>query len=229
MLILGLTKTTLLDYPGKVAATIFTGGCNFRCPFCHNGNLVLNPSLEPAVSEEEVFEHLIKRKNVLEGVCVSGGEPTIQGDLPEFLSKIKALGYLIKLDTNGMHPEIIQKLIEDKLVDYIAMDIKNTYEKYEITSGIKNIDVAKIKQSIDYLINGALPYEFRTTLVKEYHQEEDIMEMARMISGADTWYLQSFKDSDYVIKKGLAAYTKEEISDMTNRIENLKITIRGLD
>lgn len=228
MLILGLTKTTLLDYPGKVAATIFTGGCNFRCPFCHNGSLVLNPSNETRISEDEVIEHLIKRQNLLEGVCISGGEPTMQGELPIFLSKVKELGYLVKLDTNGMHPEIIKKLAEDKLIDYVAMDVKNTYEKYGLTTGLENIDVSKIRKTIDYLMHGTLPYEFRTTVVKEYHSLVDIHNIANMISGAGTWYLQGFKDSEGVIKKGLSSYTKEELLNMTEGIKDLEIVIRGL-
>ena len=172
MLIKGLNKTTLLDYPGRVAATIFTGGCNFRCPFCHNGDLVLKPSIQDAYSEEEVLSFLQKRKNVLKGVCITGGEPTLQADLPVFMEKVKKIGYDIKLDTNGYQPQVLAELIGDGLVDYVAMDIKNSKEKYPETAGLNDLQIEKIEESVELLAGATIPYEFRTTVVDELHDEE---------------------------------------------------------
>ena len=174
MRVLGLNKTTLLDYPGCVAATIFTGGCNFRCPFCHNRGLVVNPPTGQAVSEEEIFTFLQKRKNVLKGVCITGGEPTLQADLPEFIVKVRKMGYRVKLDTNGYKPEVLKGLMEKGLLDYVAMDIKNCPDKYEMMIGIgESFDFHKVEESVDLLLGGKVEYEFRTTVVKrcalEFH------------------------------------------------------------
>lgn len=229
MLILGLTKTTLLDYPGKVAATVFTGGCNFRCPFCHNGQLVLNVANEPQVSEDEVFEHLRKRKNILEGVCITGGEPTIQADLTEFIAKIKDMGYAIKLDTNGTNPSKMKELIDNKLIDYVAMDVKNSKEKYYRTSKCSELMLEKVEESISLLLSGCIEYEFRTTVVKPLHSKEDLEEIACRLAGASAWYIQSYKESDNIIGEGMSAYSKAELQKMIEGIKNVPCSIRGID
>ena len=232
MLILGLTKTTLLDYPSKVAATIFTGGCNFRCPFCHNGPFVINAANEDPISKEEVMEHLVKRRNVLNGVCITGGEPTIQADLPDLIKEIKALGYDIKLDTNGGNPGVLKKLIDEGLIDYVAMDIKNSMEKYIFTAKINGSLLDKVKESVEILKAAPIPYEFRTTVVKPLHEREDFEKIAKWIEGAPNWYIQSYKESKNVISPGFASYTKEEITDMLTGLSEkygLNISLRGIE
>ena len=188
MLLVGLNKTTLLDYPGRVAATIFTGGCNFRCPFCHNGDLVLRPSAQNTYSEEEVLSFLRKRKNVLKGVCISGGEPTLQEDLPDFIRKIKKIGYDVKLDTNGYRPEVLEHFLQDGLVDYVAMDIKNCKEKYGLTVGADEFALRNIEESVNILLRADIPYEFRTTVVKELHGFEDIVKISEWIAGCQRYF-----------------------------------------
>ena len=195
MKICGFNKTTLLDYPGCVAATIFLGGCNFRCPFCHNGDLVLKSGQMTGYEEKEVLAFLKKRRNVLEGVCITGGEPTLHAELPEFISKIKELGYLVKLDTNGSNPEMLKSLVKEKLIDYVAMDVKAPLAKYEKVCGVA-VDVEKIKQSVEFLKQGEIPYEFRTTVVKELHTGEDILEIGRYLRGASKYFLQSYEESE---------------------------------
>lgn len=219
MLILGFQKTTLLDYPEHIASTIFTGGCNFRCPFCHNRDIVfakesIDTHILSPYTEEEVLMHLQKRKNVLTGVCITGGEPTLQPDLSDFLAKVKALGYQVKLDTNGYHPDTMISLIQQGLVDYVAMDIKNSPAKYAQTAGLDICDISNLEKSIDYLIQGNhnILYEFRTTLVAELHTTKDIEDMALWIQGAMAYYLQSYTDSDQIIKEGFHAHTKETLN-----------------
>lgn len=229
MLILGLTKTTLLDYPGKVAATVFTGGCNFRCPYCHNGQLVINPSSEPKITEDEVFEHLTKRRKVLEGVCITGGEPTIQADLKDFICRIKDMGYMIKLDTNGTNPKKMLEFIREGLIDYVAMDVKNSPNKYGITTGCNEQAFKNVAESVEILKSEIIPYEFRTTVVRQFHTDADLQEIAKWIRGTSKWYLQSYKESDSVIQKGLSAYTKDELVRMTENIEGIDVVLRGLD
>ena len=229
MLILGLTKTTLLDYPGKVAATVFTGGCNFRCPYCHNGQLVINPSSEPKITEDEVFEHLTKRRKVLEGVCITGGEPTIQADLKDFICRIKDMGYMIKLDTNGTNPKKMLEFIREGLIDYVAMDVKNSPNKYGITTGCNEQAFKNVAESVEILKSEITPYEFRTTVVRQFHTDADLQEIAEWIHGTSKWYLQSYKESDSVIQKGLSAYTKDELVRMTENIEGIDVVLRGLD
>ena len=169
MNIYGYQKTTLLDYPGHVAATLFTGGCNFRCPFCHNSNLILNPTSSSLISEDEIFHFLKKRKNILSGICITGGEPTLQTDLAEFIKKLKSLEYKIKLDTNGYHPKILSDLLDQNLLDYIAMDIKSGYSNYSDICGISNFNITPITESISVIENSGINYEFRTTVVNELH------------------------------------------------------------
>lgn len=200
MLIVGMNKTTLLDYPGCVAATVFVGGCNFRCPFCHNGGLVLDPLSQKSYSEEEILEFLKKRKKILKGICITGGEPTLHADLPEFILKIKELGYRVKLDTNGYAPNVLKELIDGKLLDYVAMDIKNCPEKYALTAGMSgSLDIDRIKQSVNILKTSSVLYEFRTTVVKEFHIKEDLLKIADWIQGCPHYYLQQYQNNENVL------------------------------
>lgn len=230
MRICGLNKTTLLDYPGCVAATLFVGGCNFRCPFCHNGDLVLHSGEMMEYSEEEIFNFLKKRKTVLEGVCVTGGEPTLYEELPSFIAKIKEMAYKVKLDTNGSNPKMLQKLMNDNLVDYVAMDIKAPVTGYDKVCGI-NVDIEKIKKSVDLLKSGETMYEFRTTIVKELHTKEDILEIGIWLSGAENYYLQSYQETDKNICKGFSAMDIEELleseKELQKYIKNVKV--RGVE
>ncbi|NLL78017.1 MAG: anaerobic ribonucleoside-triphosphate reductase activating protein [Clostridiales bacterium] len=231
MRIHGLNKTTLLDYPGHVAATVFLGRCNFRCPFCHNGSLVLNPESQPLIAEDEVFTFLKKRRGILSGVCITGGEPTLEPELKNFIRQIKDMGYLVKLDTNGYRPEIIKELIEEKLLDYIAMDMKNCTEKYPKTVGIERIDTEKINKSIDLIMNSGISYEFRTTVVKEFHTREDMLAIGREIEGAEAYFLQEYKDSEQAIERGFHAYGKEEMEAFAELLRPFipNVMIRGMD
>ena len=197
MVINGFQKTTLLDYPGHVAATVFTGGCNMRCPFCHNSSLVLNP--ENTISEKETLLYIIRRRHIYDGICVTGGEPTLNKDLPEFLFKIKNAGLKVKLDTNGLMPGAVMRLIDGHLVDYIAMDIKAGIDNYGNACGIWEINTDSILQSIDIIRHSGLDYEFRTTLVKGIHTYEDMESIGEMISGAKAYFLQSYKDSGDIL------------------------------
>lgn len=231
MKIHGFNKTTLLDYPGHLAATIFLGGCNFRCPFCHNATLVLSPESQPTISEEELFTTLSKRQGLLEGVCITGGEPTLYPDLDLFLRKIKNLGYLIKLDTNGYNPSYLKNLIQLELLDYVAMDIKNSKEKYGITSGVSTLDTSKISESISLLISSDIDYEFRTTVVKEYHTIDDFRSIGAWIKGAKAYYLQAYKDSGDTLTTGLSSYSKSDLENFKEAVHPYvnSIGIRGMD
>lgn len=231
MKIYGFNKTTLLDYPEHVASTIFTGGCNFRCPFCHNKDLVLLSSDYPQISEEEILAFLKKRKGILTGVCVTGGEPTLQADLPEFLQKIKEIGYLIKLDTNGYQPAVLQSLVEKKLVDYIAMDIKTDKEHYADLVNIPHFSISNIEESISYIMHSGLPSEFRTTVVKELHNTDTFLHIRDWISGASAYYLQNYKDSENVLQKGFHGYSKEELQEFLYILSPSisHIGLRGID
>ena len=213
MIIQGYQKLTALDFPGKLACTVFTPGCNFRCPFCHNASLVRG-SQEPPISEDEVFAHLNKRVGMLDGVCLTGGEPLLQKGLDVFLQKVKQLGYLVKLDTNGSLPEQLKLLIENGLVDYVAMDLKNCREKYPLTCGAEGLSLDSIEQSIALLMQGKVDYEFRTTVVNELHTVEDIAAAGEWIRGAKQWFLQCYKDSGDVLGSGLTAPSKETLQQM---------------
>lgn len=228
MRIAGLIKTTLLDYPGKVACTVFTYGCNFRCDFCHNALLVTEENNDN-ISQDEFFSFLSKRTGILDGVCISGGEPTLQKDLPEFVKKIKDMGFCVKLDTNGYKPDVLQRLIDDGLIDYVAMDIKSSPDNYSGICGV-NIDIEKIKKSVDILKEGKIDYEFRTTCVKEYHTNEDFEKIASWLQGDSKYYLQHFEDSGNLIGSNLSAFTKEETKEIEKiffgRVPN--IGLRGV-
>ncbi|MGB4661058.1 MAG: anaerobic ribonucleoside-triphosphate reductase activating protein, partial [Mobilitalea sp.] len=210
MQINGFNKLTLLDFPKHLAATIFVGGCNMRCPFCHNASLVTDPSSQPIIPVKEVLDLLAKRKGILEGVCITGGEPTLYSDLPDLIRQIKSLGLAVKIDTNGTNPRMIKSLVDQHLIDYVAMDIKNSKENYELTSGIARIDLAVISESVSYLLADTVDYEFRTTVVKEYHTAKDILSIGNWIKGAKAYYLQSYQDSgDIISTDELHALPKE--------------------
>ncbi len=209
MNIQGLQKLTLLDYPEKVACTIFTAGCNFRCPFCHNASLVTHIDLEKNIQVEQIMNFLKKRWRVLDGVCISGGEPLLQPGLEDFIRGLKEIGYCVKLDTNGSNSRLLRNLAEQKLLDYVAMDIKNAPDKYGMTIGIEDYNMDEILRSVDFLLSGTISYEFRTTVVREFHKREDFAAIGRWIKGAERYYLQSFQDSGDLIRPGLRAYTKE--------------------
>lgn len=204
MKICGLQKVSFVDYPEHICATLFTSGCNFACPFCHNAGLVNNT--ETAIPENEIFDYLESRKHLLNSVCISGGEPTLQPDLPEFIKKIKDMGFLVKLDTNGSNINMLRRLVEHKLIDYIAMDVKNSLNKYNFTIG-KPAEF-KVREVVDYIMNCGVSYEFRTTLVNGFHSEQDIIAISEMLKGANNYYLQKFVDSGNCIQNGLTHIEK---------------------
>ncbi len=231
MQIHGLQKTTLLDYPGKVAATVFFGGCNFRCPFCHNMNLVLHPESESCISEQDVFTFLRSRVNILDGVCITGGEPTLQAELLPFIYKIKSLGFLVKLDTNGSSPLVLKELVHNSLLDYVAMDIKSSEAFYSSVCGLSSFDYTSIKESISFLLENSVPYEFRTTVIFEYHNSSVFHDIGYQIQGAENYYLQAFQDSDYVMDHSLHACSKEMMLQykklLTPYVKH--VSLRGID
>lgn len=231
MNIYGYQKTTLLDYPGQVATTIFTGGCNFRCPFCHNSDLVLNTCNSLQISEEELFVFLKKRKKVLSGICITGGEPTLQHDLLSFIKKVRELGYKIKLDTNGYLPQKLLELLEENLLDYIAMDIKAGTGNYSKVSGIPDFDLNSIIQSISIIENSGVDYEFRTTVVKELHSKQDFYEIKDMVSPHSSYYLQSFHDSGNILSQGLSCCDKPTLIEYLTILQSRlpKAKLRGID
>ena len=212
MLISGLQKLTLLDFPGHVACTVFTGGCNFRCPFCHNASLVLPERLAQDTDEESVLSFLKMRVGILDGVAVTGGEPLLQKDITDFLKKIRDMGYKIKLDTNGSFPEKLREIVEAGLADRVAMDIKNSPELYGVTVGRADLDIRPMEESKNFLLEGSVEYEFRTTAVKGLHTEETIRAAAQWIRGAKEYYLQQYKDSgDVIAASGLGAFDEKEM------------------
>lgn len=230
MEIQGFHKTTLLDYPGHVAATVFTGGCNFRCPFCHNGDLVLHPTAQPKVTEEEVFAHLDKRRGILEGVCITGGEPTLQPGLADFVNKVKALGYLVKLDTNGYEPAVLRRLLAEGVLDYVAMDVKASPENYAKAAGCPGLDFTRIEESIGILKNCGIPYEFRTTVVQGLHTVSEFTAIGRLLEGSRAYYLQSFRENENVIQAGLGTFPEETMVKIKEIMENYigEVYLRGI-
>ena len=213
MRIQGLQKLTLLDYPEHTACTVFTAGCNFRCPFCHNASLVVNIPKEAEISEDEFFTFLQKRKGILDGVCVSGGEPLLQPDIELFIRKIKDMGFAVKLDTNGSFPDKLIHLVEQGLVDYVAMDIKNSPETYDFTAGTETLDIVSVKKSVAYLKEGHVPFEFRTTVVKHYHSKESFEEVGKWLEGTEKYFLQNFVDSGDLIGKNTRGCSEEEMKE----------------
>lgn len=226
----GFQKLTLLDYPEKTACTLFTAGCNFRCPFCHNAALVTHIDNSNYFSEEYVLDYLKKRACVLDGVCITGGEPLMHEGLTEFIKKVKDLGYLVKLDTNGSYPERLSSLINSGLIDYVAMDIKNCKEKYLLTADCSDKDLKNVEKSVELLKLGKVDYEFRTTIVKEYHAVEDVKKIAEWIKGSQKYFLQNFIDSGDVIKNNLSAVAPETLDLMRTCAQDVipKVEKRGI-
>lgn len=224
----GLQKLTLLDFPNKTACTVFTPGCNFRCPFCHNASLVL--SGEGTMSEDDIFSFLKKRRGLLDGVCITGGEPLLQKDIGDFLTRVKELGYLVKLDTNGSFPDKLSELVRAGLVDYCAVDIKNSPEKYPLTAGADSGILPKVEQSVEFLLSGGVDYEFRTTVVDPFHEEEDFYAIGEWIRGAKRYFLQNFTDSGDTLEKGLKAYPKERLEAFCKAVSPFveEVQIRGI-
>ena len=219
IVITGLQKLTLLDFPGKVACTLFTKGCNMRCPFCHNASLVVRADEQRPYDNYELLEFLKKRFGLLDGVAITGGEPTLWPGLYDFIAEVKKIGYEVKLDTNGTRPEVIKKLVADKLVDYIAMDIKNCREKYGATIGFdEGYDLSPIDESINFLMEENVDFEFRTTVTKEYHTAEDIVKISEWIRGDEKYFLQQFKDSGDIIGEGISEYNKDEMNTLLDQI-----------
>ena len=220
-MISGLQRLTLLDYPGKIACTVFLGGCNFRCPFCHNGSLVVPSEISELMSEDEFFAFLDSRVGRLEGVCISGGEPTLTSNLADFVRKIKEKGFSVKLDTNGSRPEVLRSLIDENLLDYVAMDIKNSPENYGKTVGfnsefgIRNSKlIESVRESAKILMQGRVDFEFRTTLCRELHSEGDIEAIGKWLSGDEKFYLQSYRDEGDLLLGGFSTYTEAERSEL---------------
>lgn len=205
----GFQKMTMLDFPERVACTVFTYGCNLRCPFCHNATLVTDKA--ELFDEDEILSYINKRKGVLDGVCITGGEPLLQRDIFDFMKKIKDLGLLVKLDTNGAYPDLLKRAIDEGLVDYVAMDIKNSREKYALTAGIEGLDISPFEKSVEILKTSGIDYELRTTVVRELHELSDMKKIAEWISGAKKYFLQSFVDSGNTIKTGYSAHDKNTL------------------
>lgn len=221
MIISGMQKLTLLDYPNKTACLIFTQGCNFRCPFCHNKSLLENKCVpENIISEETIFNYLEKRKNVLDGVCITGGEPLLQRNIEGFIKKIKKMGFLVKLDTNGSFPGRLKWLIDNKLVDYVAMDVKNEFINYSKATGIENNNIENIKKSIEILESSNVEHEYRTTIVKGIHSIDEIESICNYIGKNTKYYLQDFKDGITVLKEGLNGFGKLELQNIVNKLKN---------
>ena len=246
MKINGLQKTTLLDYPGKVACTVFFGGCDLRCPFCHNAGLVLSPEAEPFITDEELFKFLNKRRGILDGVCITGGEPLMQKELTPFIRRIKDLGFLVKLDTNGTFPDKLAALTDEGLIDYIAMDIKSSLKNYPKAVGLRGFDPACIKRSAEHIMTCGVDYEFRTTAAKGLINKEDFIEIGEWLKGAKRYFIQAFRDGDSLIYKAaradenakmplpippLAEFTPEELHAFADLVRPyfIEVGVRGAD
>jgi len=220
-MIRGIQKSSFSDYPDKISIVLFVAGCNFRCGFCHNPELVYNRKNLPKYSDQEILDYLNKRKKILEAVVISGGEPTIYKKLPVFIKKLKNIGFLIKLDTNGTNPSMLKQLINDKVIDYLAMDLKGPLAKYQLITK-NNLNFKNITTSIDLIINSQLPYEFRSTVLPYFHQEEDIINMAKLITGADLYYLQSFVPRDDLVNKKLIkekGFSKTDLREIAKKCQ----------
>lgn len=228
----GLQKMTLLDYPGKAACTIFLSGCNFKCPFCHNRDLVFIPERYEYFDVNDIMEYLEKRKGILDGVAISGGEPLLQENLHTLIERIRELGYQVKLDTNGAYPGRLKEVVEKGLVDYVAMDIKNSPDKYARTLGMnpESFSLDPIRESVEFLKSSQIEHEFRTTVVRELHTAEDLLEIGRWLGENETYYLQQYVDSGNVIQPGYSAYTAAEMEDLRNQVAALvpNVKLRGV-
>ncbi|MBO5282700.1 MAG: anaerobic ribonucleoside-triphosphate reductase activating protein [Lachnospiraceae bacterium] len=227
----GMNKTTLLDYPGHVAATLFTGGCNMRCPFCQNSVLVLDPASQPEISGEEVLAFLKKRQGVLEGVCITGGEPTLQPWLEAFIRRVRQLGYLVKLDTNGYRPDVLAHLLQEGLLDYAAMDIKASREHYGAACGLPGMDPAPIDESISLLKKSGIPYEFRTTAVKGIHTPDEFAAIGQWLQGCEAYFLQNFRDSGEILQPGYDGFERSLLEEMLIQVRKYipQAQLRGVD
>lgn len=225
----GLQKLSMVDFPGKIAATVFTGGCNLRCPFCHNALLVTRLAESPRIDTEEVLRFLRSRRGLLDGVVLTGGEPLLQPDAGDFLARVKDMGFAVKLDTNGCYPDTLSRILAAGSVDYVAMDIKNCKEKYSLTVGVPEFDLTPLKESIALLMSGDTDYEFRTTVVRELHNAEDIEAIGQWIKGAKRYFLQNFEDSGNLIAGGFHGFSEEEIRVLSRRAEPFAeyIGVRG--
>lgn len=226
----GLQKLTLLDYPGNMACTVFTGGCNFRCPFCHNRSLVFLNENDSEIAVEDIFDFLKGRNKILDGVCITGGEPLLHKGIREFIERVRALGLKVKLDTNGSNYEMLKQLIDEGLVDYVAMDIKNSPKKYAMTIGMENYDLSEVEKSKDLLLEGKVEYEFRTTVVKDFHEVSDFEEIGKWIKGAKHYYLQNFEDHGTCIKEGLGEVGLDVLEQMKEKVSAYveDVDIRGI-
>lgn len=231
MQICGLQKLALVDYPGKLAATVFTGGCNLRCPFCHNALLVTRLAETPVLPPSEVLDFLSRRRGLLDGVVLSGGEPLLQPDAADFLRQVRDLGFSVKLDTNGCFPDRLAALLEADLVDYVAMDIKNCREKYAQTVGVPGFDTAPVEESVRLLRSGAAAFEFRTTLVRELHTRNDLLSIGRWLEGSPRYFLQNFVDSGNLIGAGFHGFTPTELQDFAALVRPFfqEAALRGID
>jgi pyruvate formate lyase activating enzyme len=229
MTISGLQKVTLLDFPGHIACTVFLGGCNFSCPFCYNSSLICT-NTSSIITQDDFFSFLASRKGKLDGVAIIGGEPLLNKDIKDFIKRIKGMGFLVKIDTNGSYPEVLEDLINQNLVDYVAMDIKNSIHKYNLTTN-SNVDISKIKRSVDILLANKIDYEFRTTVVKEYHDIEDFRLIGEMIKGAKNYFLQSFQNKDSVLSKELHSMSKTELLECLKEVQQFVInaSLRGIE
>lgn len=231
MTISGFQKLTLLDFPGKTACTIFTAGCNLRCPFCHNSDLVLHPSSLGRYSEDEIIAYLNKRKGLIDGICITGGEPMLMKDLPDFCERLRDVGVSIKIDTNGFFPSQLKYIVRNGLCDYVAMDIKNTPQKYPLTVGVADIDISKPLESIQFLKSTGIPHEFRTTVCRPFHTNDDIIEIARLLGADERYYLQSFVDSGALIGQGVSGFSPNEMKELLIQVKQImpSADIRGVD
>ncbi len=231
MKIYGIEKMSLVDYDGKVSATLFTGKCNFRCGFCHNSPLVIDVDNLQTLDEQEVLSYLKKRKGILDGVCITGGEPTLESGLPSFIEKIKALGYPVKLDTNGTNPDLVKSLFNDNLIDYVAMDIKNDKDNYAKIIGLKTFNTASVEKTVNFLLSNDFDYEFRTTLIDEYHKKENIENICKWINGAKKYAMQKFKPGDNCIAQGLTQVDDDTAKEFLRLAQNYipSSFLRGYD
>ena len=225
----GLQKMTLLDWPGKVACTVFLGGCDFRCPFCHNSELLSGP-MPVLMDQEGLLEFLRKRQGLLDGVCVTGGEPLLRPGLPGLLDGIKNLGFQVKLDTNGNHPDRLVRLWEQGLVDYVAMDVKNSPERYPETVGVPGLDLTPVRDSVAWLLEGHVEYEFRTTAVRQLHDAASFQAIGRWLQGARRYYIQNFVDRDTVLRAGLSGFEKAELEAFASLVRPFveRVEVRGV-
>lgn len=230
MKIEGLQKLTLLDFPGHMACTVFTHGCNFKCPFCHNADLVNGIPTNSCSTEQEFWQLLDKRKGVLDAVVITGGEPLLQSNIERFAFNVKDKGFKLKLDTNGSFPGKLRMLIDSGLVDYVAMDVKNCFEKYNITAGA-TVDLNAVKDSISLLLSGKVSYEFRTTAVKELHTAEDFAKIGIMIQGTERYFIQSFKDSGNILTSGLSEPNEEDLQNYLAAVKPYvpHVMLRGIN